>query len=394
MFNKIKLLFISPFNIFIITWISANFIYSMGLISLFEEYNSKMFLFSSIVLVSFIIGAVIYRLISNSKKKLYTLPENINEYYLKSAKFNLKVWFVLFLIEIIQQKGFPLLWLYNGDGRSYFDFGIPSYHGFLQAFYIISMNLFFYLGIKKNKKYLIMSFLHLIMPIMIISRALLLFSIVCLIFNYLFHTKFSKKILVGLLISIISFSIIFEFIGSNRNANEIKEIITENHYNMTEIQERTLFYDYFIPINIYITNGLNNINYNLKLNHKPAYVFNQAYSGLFPSVIRNIIFEPVEYSKKYGLKLAIDSYNVFTAFGPHFYDFGLFGVIFHALTYGFVSKMFRLKKVSNIYDTISTGSVFFIFLLAPFWDFLFNWFFLGIFILCYFNSKKIPKNYV
>ena len=50
-----------------------------------------------------------------------------------------------------------------------------------------------------------------------------------------------------------------------------------------------------------------------KINHKPAYVFNQAYSGLFPFVIRNIIFKPVEYSNKYGLKLAIDSYNVFTA---------------------------------------------------------------------------------
>ena len=63
-------------------------------------------------------------------------------------------------------------------------------------------------------------------------------------------------------------------------------------------------------------------------------------------------------------------------------------MIFHALTYGFVSQMFRLKKVSNIYDVISTGSVFFIFLLAPFWDFLFNWFFLGIFILI---QKKIHQ---
>ena len=166
-----------------------------------------------------------------------------------------------------------------------------------------------------------------------------------------------------------------------------------NYYDMADDSiERSDFNDIFLPIYIYTTIGINNINYNLINNHKPKFTFEQSYSGLIPSFIRNMLFSEVKYEDKYGLKLAINSFNVFTCFGPYFYDFGFFGVAWHSLFLGIIASRYRINRIRNLFDTVSFSAISFAILASPFWDFLMNWFFLGTLIVCSYYSKKYHQN--
>ena len=307
MVNKIKLFFLSTFNQFIFIWIFINVLFYFRLIKIYDEYSLKLFWFFAISLGFFVIGYSFYKILRNT---VYIKKDKINiDYYTKIAKFNLKLWSFLFLFEIIQQKGFPLLWLFNGDPREYFDFGIPSLHGFIQAFYLVSANLFFYLG-KYKKSYYLISFFHFMMPLMIISRALILFTLVSLLINYLININLDLKKSFKILIALFGFLFVFNFVGNNRNGEIVKDLALNNYYDMADDSiERSDFNDIMLPIYIYTTVGINNINYNLINNHNPKFTFEQSYSGLIPSFIRNVIFSDVKYEDKYGLKLAINSFN-------------------------------------------------------------------------------------
>ena len=389
MVNKIKLFFLSTFNQFIFIWIFINVLFYFRLIKIYDEYSLKLFWFFAISLGFFVIGYSFYKILRNT---VYIKKDKINiDYYTKIAKFNLKLWSFLFLFEIIQQKGFPLLWLFNGDPREYFDFGIPSLHGFIQAFYLVSANLFFYLG-KYKKSYYLISFFHFMMPLMIISRALILFTLVSLLINYLININLDLKKSFKILIALFGFLFVFNFVGNNRNGEIVKDLALNNYYDMADDSiERSDFNDIMLPIYIYTTVGINNINYNLINNHNPKFTFEQSYSGLIPSFIRNVIFSDVKYEDKYGLKLAINSFNVFTCFGPYFYDFGFLGVAWHSLFLGIIASRYRINRIRNLFDTISFSAISFVILASPFWDFLMNWFFLGLLIVCSYYSKKYHK---
>ena len=386
MVNKIKFFFLSTFNQYVFIWIFINVLYNFRLIKIYDEYSFKLFWFFITSMFFFVIGYFFYKIL---KKKIVYKKDKINsDYYTKIAKFNLKFWSLLFLFEIIQQNGFPLLWLFNGDPREYFDFGIPSLHGFIQAFYLISANLFFYLG-KYKKSYYLISFFHLIMPLMIISRALLLFTLFSLLINYLISINLNLKKSFKILIFLLGFLFMFSYIGNNRGGEEVKDLVINNFYDIADDSiEKSNFNDIFLPVYIYTTIGINNINYNLIDNHKPKFTFEQSYTGLVPSFIRNMLFPEVEYEEKYGLKLAINSFNVFTCFGTYFYDFGFLGVAWHSFFLGIIASRFRINRIRNLFDTISFSAISFAIIASPFWDFVMNWFFIGTLIVCSYYSKK------
>ena len=90
----------------------------------------------------------------------------------------------------------------------------------------------------------------------------------------------------------------------------------------------------------------------------------------------------VKYEEKYGLKLAINSFNVFTCFGPYLYDFGFVGVAWHSFFLGIIASRYRVSRIRNLFDTVSFSAISFAILASPFWDFIMNWFFLGTLIVC------------
>lgn len=390
MVNKIKLFFLSIFNQYFFIWIVINVLFYFRLIKIYDEYSVKLYWFSALLMTFFLVGYFLYKIL---RKNIVYEKDKINiDYYTKIAKYNLKFWCFLFLFEIIQQKGFPVLWLFNGDSREYFDFGIPSLHGFIQAFYLISANLFFYLG-KYKKSYYLISFTHCVMPLMIISRALLLFTLVSILINYLVYSNLNLKKLFKILVVVSGFLFVFNFVGNNRNGEKVKDLVLNNYYDIAdESIERSQVNDILLPVYIYSTIGINNINYNLINNHKPKFTFEQSFSGLIPSFIRNMFVSDVKYEDKYGLKLAINSFNVFTCFGPYLYDFGFIGVAWHSFFLGIIASRYRINRIRNLFDTVSFSAISFAILASPFWDFIMNWFFLGTLIVCNYYSKRYRQN--
>jgi oligosaccharide repeat unit polymerase len=81
-----------------------------------------------------------------------------------------KVWaanVLLFCLEVAWFRGFPLLWLFNGDERTYMDFGIPTLHGAVMG---LNLLLFTYYAAVRPKGNWARIAISLMIPVLSVNR--------------------------------------------------------------------------------------------------------------------------------------------------------------------------------------------------------------------------------
>jgi len=308
-------------------------------------------------------------------KRNYKIKKNVN-YYVNNIwadKINIiltKFVIVGTLLIGIYSGGYPLLWLIAGDIKTYVDYGIPSFSGFINALYAIAVITFLIKRISQNKSILSLKLiLYFIFPIIIGNRGLF-FMVALQSFTtiYIFYNASIRKTLKGAL-SISLLIILFGIIGDfriNDFDHKIKRGIVKSEYQ----NEINILTSGFLWVYLYTTGSINNLNSyidNVSPNYTPYY----SISGILPSIIRSQIFKKSDYA----FPMVNPMINTFTAYANYLTDFGIVVtlIIFSIIHFILVSLYFSLKR-GNLYAIFGYSSLFSAHILSFFWDFYTIWF--------------------
>lgn len=243
--------------------------------------------------------------------------------------------FIILIVEMILCKGFPLLWKFTGDTRVYVDFGVPLLHTFL---YALTMLMGAYSLFKPKCYY---KYFYLIVPILIISRQMLISLVIQgLILYCLRKVRLSKKVYLGIVIGAVLGISIFSVIGNFRTG-------ASNFLNVARFKEQ---YDW-IPVSIkwvysymcFSVSNLNNlVGFTPGFENYGASILNE----LLPSFLG--FWFPTNFNRNY---LIVEDFNVST-FAPSIYlDFGIIGCGIFCLIIGLVSTWLfsKIEKGNKIY---------------------------------------------
>ena len=320
----------SPPIVYSIIWITMLYLFDLGVVNYYQETKplTKILIFSSII--TFYISWLILRVTRPIKlrPKLSSINSKLSSKIFKYTVLSNKIWILGFLLTAVIQKGFPLLWMLNGDGRTYADFGFSSVHGFLTSFYLFSLLTTFLLFlITKNKKYLKYTFLFFLYPILAINRGILILGLAQLFSLFMFFNGLNFKTFIKFIFMFFFIVYIFGVIGEFRIGKENNKIF----YNLISEDHKELFVEK-LPIGftwsyIYFTASLANINYNID-KIEPNYYPKTSIATLVPSLIQKILYpEKLEYEDRYVMEMINPLINTFTYFAGYLLDFGVIGTI-------------------------------------------------------------------
>lgn len=317
-----------PVIIFALTWLSVILLLSLRLSTLLEESLADAWFFYLISLGPFFAGYCIALLFQKKLQLVVKAPVSITDrYYSKFNKF-LIFWVIMTLVEIAYSGGFPFIWLLTGSEKTYFDFGIPSIHGFLNALQLaLSIISFFFYKISKKKKYLYITILFFIWNILIITRQVIVVLLIEVFVINFFLSKNKIKLMKSLVVSGLLFVIGFGVLGDFRSGAEGFIILAQPTENWP-----LWLPSGFLWVYIYITTPLNNLLFNFHFPiTTPHYFFPSTLSLFLPSVLRNLIFDPEMLGSG---NLVTQAFNVSSAFVAPYIDMGKYGIVIFSFYIG------------------------------------------------------------
>lgn len=348
-----------PDYAYALVWLTPIFILKFFQLDFFVDLSEDTYQLVVFTVLSFFPIYLFLKLILNSFKrsriKIQTSCLDIRlKYFIDKA---LVFWFLAYVVVILYSKGTPLIWMLMGTGKSYADFGIPSFSGFIYMFraFLLVGCLHVYLK-TKSKRYLKISILFIFLAfINELSRGNGVILILHPIGFFLILKKIEFKKLVKMILFTGVFILIFGVLEQLRYLNNVDYNIVEKYKQTLNVEEANLLSVYSLPVLLYATTPIQNLNYQISFRSEPSYYPYHSTQGLFPSFIRESIFEGK--TKDYGLLLS-DSYNTTSYFSPLIRDFGI------PLTILFV--LILQVVLSIIHILAKSGREFFLLLYPPF----------------------------
>ncbi len=340
----------SPITIYNLIWLAIVLLYQLRLSNLQPELSDATYWLLMIKSVVFTLGFLACYCIKNkrgknlatsaSNEKVADTSKKLDVTDIKVAKYKkviglmFLVWFVAEIFETIYSGGVPILWKMFGDSRTYFDYGIPTLHGFMNALGLVIMMLAFLGCLKKEStkkdKMTFVSIIAvcLVFYLCIFTRQVIVSAIIQMIAVFFLvkrPVKLRKAVFWMGLLSIVGV-IAFGFVGNIRTGYEGFLSVAGISMGISP------FFVGFYWVYMYLTMSLANINNAVVLgvNH---------FGGLFPAV-RNFLPTVVSKVLFADSAVVIPNYLVTKAFNVsgYFIDFyvglGTLGVIIIAAIYG------------------------------------------------------------
>lgn len=319
----------NPITIFNSIWLLVISLYQLRLSKLQSIMTDKAAIMFLIMIISFDIGYYVIYLIAKEigrktkvKYGLLTFDDsNYDEFPI--VKY-FKYWCFIEIIETIYSGGFPILWKIIGSSKTYFDFGIPSVHGFMNAYGLVLLMLVFYQLLRcnfKSKKLKKIFFLMIICYFCMITRQVIISMLIEIALIYVINKKkipWAKYIVIAF-IGIILFGII----GNVRTGySEFIKI------SMIDTKVNALLVG-FVWVYMYLTMTVANINKLASLTFNTTGISTLA-SIYFPSIIANM-FSSGKVIPNY---LVTSSFNVSGFFCDFYVSYGYIGIIFVSLLFG------------------------------------------------------------
>jgi oligosaccharide repeat unit polymerase len=249
------------------------------------------------------------------------------------------IWVIITLVEILVSKGIPILWLITGADRSYLDFGIPSVHGFtnslLLASALVSLALYFE---TNQRKFLVLPIGTIVWALLVISRNLLLVSLLQNVFLWLRYKagkagrSFAKATVLGVLVLYV-----FGVVGDLRTGADHFVAVAAPTFEVPKWLPSGFLWAY-----IYLVTPLNNMLFNLR-NVIPLNTgaLPNTFSLLLPSILRDALLPPTVDANS---GLVSQAFNVGSAFIGPYQDAGLLGVAVYSGLCGLISGAFWYKR--------------------------------------------------
>jgi oligosaccharide repeat unit polymerase len=259
------------------------------------------------------------------------------------------IWALLTVIEIAVSGGVPLLWLIQGSSKTYFDFGIASVHGLLNSLILaIGLMEFALFSLTGKRNHLWMPVFVVIWSLIAVTRNMLIVILIECAIVWAMTRGITWKTLAKASVSFVALILVFGYIGDFRTGGETFRQLAEPSPNYPEWLPSGALWVY-IYVGTPINNLVNTVQSTAPLNSP---LFPNATSLLFPSVIRDVIYNPATISDALSGDLVSDAFNVSTAYVGAFQDFGMAGVAGFSVVLGWLSAHFwrdRSLRGSLIY---------------------------------------------
>ncbi len=351
----------SPIIVYFFAWGLVLTLYALGLTTnLFPFSWEGMFMIAA-NLISMVVAYLFTTLGRRRKKTTQDYFGLVKQY----AKFLFIFWFLGSLVEVYHGRGVPLTWVIFGTGRLYTEFGIPSFHGVMNACYLQLVTSLAYLGLVQKKRiYFFFILVLLAWPILMLGRGILLSALVQVTVVALFFIKVKPKYLLALLLLGLMFIVGFGFLGDMRqNANPFEYLVQDEYKEIFSSLPSG-----FLWVYVYLTAGLSNLFYNLPT-LEPTYTFNYSFSNMLPTVVREFF----DISGRNDLFLFVDhnlnTSTVYAGFASDFWILG--GFVMVALIQLFACVAYRIAMGGRPWGIFAYTVFFQILLFSIFYDMFF-----------------------
>lgn len=331
----------NPLTVFNAIWLTVIGFYQLRLSYLQDVLSNETIGLFIICVISFSISFLLNYCFKYRNRELEKEKDEVIEY--NTIKKLLVFWVVVEVIETLWSGGIPIIWSLVGSSKTYFDYGIPSVHGLMNAVGLVIIMLCYYLyeykksteGLKEKKLLYIIVFM-LFFYLCLITRQIIISAAIQLIIIKLYFVKKIpwKKLMILALLGIIAFGLI----GNLRTGYDGFLSVAMMKGNVNS------FFIGIYWVYMYLTMTVANIN-NVVLLGISGYGLYPITSTYIPTVISNILFA--------GSNVVIPDYLVTPAFNVSgfFIDFylgyGNLGVIIISIVYGLLGGMILKKEKKN-----------------------------------------------
>ncbi len=371
----------NPTLIYCLTWGIALSLYNLELTTNILGLNNStiylvissivLFIISDLIITFWVIALNGYKI---SLRKNYFIDLNtLNK--LNSLKKIIKIitfiWGTLTLVEIIEFGGIPLVTvvILKQFDLDYASFGLSTLHGLLNALYLtIVCSVFILYQSTKKRKYFYYTLVLLLWPLFLMSRALIIWTLLEIFSVYFFFNSINIKKLFSLLSIVLLVIFIFGYIGDNRGETRDQGV---ERFTDTFVKDENRFITDKIPsgfiwVYLYVTTPFNNVVWNID-NIKPEYDFKYTFGSLLPSVVRN------DTNLGPSLELYEEAFNVSSYFANYIKDFGVFGAsIFIFFLQIYVLLIYQSARKFKLGGMIAYATLFNSVVMSIFFDYFFS----------------------
>ncbi|CAM4013496.1 hypothetical protein CCOS865_01681 [Pseudomonas reidholzensis] len=313
----------NPVFVFGAVWGGVLLLYLLGATSNLVPVNV---IGLSLIALNILSAALFYVMLAGGRRKALISEQQAMEYR-QGAKTYARILFWLWLLgscfEVYIQRGFPLYWNYVGDGRLYTDFGIPSFHGIMNAMYLQVVTVLAYLYFMRPRKlYILMILLLLCWPVLMLGRGILLSAIIQIVAVFFVLRRLSVRVVVTLLMSALVAIFLFGYVGDLRQVVNPFGYLVKPEY----VEFFSALPSGFLWFYVYLTSGMSNLFYNVET-LQPAYDFRYSMYNLFPSAVKLWL----GLDQRNDLFVFVDgNLNAATFYSGYISDFGVVGAFFLA----------------------------------------------------------------
>jgi oligosaccharide repeat unit polymerase len=319
---------LSPSFIAPVAWFMVAFLYSLHLSSLLLFTTQEVVGLTLLIVVPILVVSLFFRVaysVGAQRKAGTVVVEDVPFAQLEGrVRQCLYLWFALAVIETLVSGGVPLVWVLTGNGKSTFDYGIPSVHGMVNALLlalaVTSFALYLYTGKRRHLPVIIFAIFW---SFVVVSRGSLfvLMAECAVIYLRIRRVRWTNFVrLAGLA---VVFLLIFGYVGDLRSGADAFRNLSQPTSEFPDWAPSGLLWAY-----IYITTPINNLLYTMHTT-LPSYnpLLPNTAATLFPTVLRNIIYGKQGSTDAISGSLVVEALNVSTAYTSPFQDMGRLGIV-------------------------------------------------------------------
>jgi oligosaccharide repeat unit polymerase len=381
--------FLHPIAVSSIAWCSVAFLYSLHLSGLLLFKTSEVVGVALLIVLPFFFVSFAYRLLRPTRP-FFMRPTSLHRepplaLIERRLRQGIWLWIGLTLFETVVSGGVPLLWLFTGSSKTYFDYGIHSIHGLdlalMLAAAVTSFALYLY---TENRRHIWFALFAMAWSMVLVSRGTLLILLLEYAIIYLRLRRIKIKAVMRLVAITLAAVLLFGYVGDVRSGAEAFRDLAQPTDSFPDWAPSGLLWAY-----IYITTPINNLLLTMHT-RRPSFnpLLPDTAATLFPTVLRNVIYGKEGASEAISGELETQALNVSTAFVGPYQDMGDSGIIGFSIVAAVLCEFYwRRSGLWNIFAfSVFTQAL----VLSLFYNLLFSLPILGQLIWFYYFTR-IPK---
>jgi oligosaccharide repeat unit polymerase len=336
---------LNPAFMYAATWLFVLFIYSFRLSYLLDPIEAATAVLVLGTSAGFIAGWMLESLpyhgrLAAAKINLDALGPVINS---PRVGRRLKAIWIIFSLgisfEIAFFGGIPLLGLLGVGSLTYGDFGIPGFHGLLNAlFYTGCIITFARVLLGSSQRVRLLMMVSVAYPLLVVSRQVLISVFVQYLLIYFSIRRPSFRILVRTGVLIIATLLVFGYVGDARSGRDAIIYIAAPTFDYPDWLPSA-----FIWVYIYLASPLNNVNHNIDIT--PNYFPLETAGTFIPSFARDDFLAASGATQQWDL--VSSDLNVSSLLQSFLTDFGVGGAIVFTLVCGVMFSWLRRRAANS-----------------------------------------------